>query len=77
MVVPEKPSKDFNKNIGEFVDETFKHYKPIWIIGDSEGILDKDQEKASGVIVSKDLNKIDDFIENLTQQRFWDRDGSI
>ena len=77
VVVPEKPSKDFNKNIGEFVDETFKHYKPIWIIGDSEGILDKDQEKASGVIVSKDLKKIDDFIENLTQQRFWDRDGSI
>lgn len=77
VVVPEKPSKDFNKNIGEFVDETFKNYKPIWIIGDSEGILDKDQEEASGVIVSKDLKKIDDFIENLTQQRFWDRDGSI
>lgn len=77
VVVPEKPSKDFNKNIGEFVDETFKHYKPIWIIGDSEGILDKDKKDASGVIVSKDMKKIDDFIENLTQQRFWDRDGSI
>ena len=77
VVVPEKPSKDFNKNIGEFVDETFKHYKPIWIIGDSEGILDKDQEEAPGVIVSKDMKKIDEFIENLAQHRFWDRDGSI
>ena len=77
VVVPEKPSKDFNKNIGEFVDETFKHYKPIWIIGDSEGILDKDQEKAPGVLVSKDMKKIDEFIENLAQHRFWDRDGSI
>lgn len=77
VVVPEKPSKNFNKNIGEFVDETFKHYKPIWIIGDSEGILDKDQEEAPGVIVSKDMKKIDEFIENLAQHRFWDRDGSI
>lgn len=77
VVVPENPSKDFNKNIGEFVDETFKHYKPIWIIGDSEGILDKDQEEAPGVIVSKDMKKIDEFIENLAQHRFWDRDGSI
>lgn len=77
VVVPEEPSKEFKKNVGEFVDETFKHYKPIWVIGNSDGILDKDQEKASGVLVSKDMKEIDKFIENLTKQRFWDRDGSI
>lgn len=77
VVVPEKPSKDFSKNVDEFVNETFKHYKPIWIIGNPEGILDKEQQKAPGVIVSKDTKEIDKFIKNLTKQRFWDRDGSI
>lgn len=77
VVVPEKPSKDFSKNVGEFVNETFKHYKPIWLIGDPEGILDKKQQKAPGVIISKGMKEIDKFIENLTKQRFWDRDGSI
>lgn len=77
VVVPEKPSKEFKKNVGEFVDETFKHYKPIWIIGNSEGILDKEQEKADGVMVTKDMKDIDKFIENLAKQRFWNREGSI
>ena len=76
IIVPEKPSHNFKKNIGEFVSETFKHYKPLWIIGDPSDILTEDQQKADGVMVSKDSKDIDKFIENLTKQRFWDRDGS-
>lgn len=76
VVVPEKPSHDFKKNVGEFVDETFKHYKPLWIIGDATDILAEDKQKADGVMVTKDSKDIDKFIENLTKQRFWDRDGS-
>lgn len=77
VVVPEKPSKEFKKNIGEFVEETYKHYKPIWVIGNSDEILDKEQEKADGVMVTKDMKDIDKFIENLAKQRFWNREGSI
>ena len=77
VVVPEKPSKEFSKNVNEFVNETFNHYKPLWIIGDASGILDKKQEKADGVMVSKDSTDIDKFIENLSKQRFWNREGSI
>lgn len=77
VVVPEKPSKEFKKNVGEFVEETYKHYKPIWVIGNSDGILDKEQEKADGVMVTKDLKDVDKFIENLAKQRFWNREGSI
>lgn len=77
VVVPEKPSQAFKKNVGEFVKETFKHYKPIWIIGDPTDILADDKQKADGVMVTKDSKDIDKFIENLTKQRFWDRDGSI
>lgn len=77
VVVPEKPSKEFSKNVNEFVNETFNHYKPLWIIGDASGILDKKQEKADGVMVSKDSSNIDKFIENLSKQRFWNREGSI
>ncbi|MFO3665084.1 catalase [Anaerococcus sp. ENR0831] len=76
VVVPEKPSHDFIKNVGEFVEETFKHYKPIWVIGDASDILSSEQEKADGVMVTKDSKDIDKFIENLAKQRFWDRDGS-
>jgi len=76
VIVPDKPSHNFKKNIGEFVSETFKHYKPLWIIGDPLDILTEDQQKADGVMISKDSKDIDKFIENLTKQRFWDRDGS-
>lgn len=77
VVVPKKPSKEFSKNVNEFVNETFNHYKPLWIIGDASGILDKKQEKADGVMASKDSSDIDKFIENLSKQRFWNREGSI
>ena len=77
VVVPEKPSHAFKKNVGEFVKETFKHYKPLWIIGDPTDILADDKQKADGVMVTKDSKEIDKFIDNLTKQRFWDRDGSI
>ncbi|WP_295883626.1 catalase [uncultured Anaerococcus sp.] len=76
VVVPEKPSHEFSKNVGEFVDETFKHYKPIWVIGDASDILTSEQEKADGVMVTEDSKDIDKFIENLAKQRFWNRDGS-
>lgn len=76
IVVPEKPSNDFMKNVGEFANETFKHYKPIWIIGDPKDILSKEEQKADGVMVTKDSKNVDKFIKNLSKQRFWDRDGS-
>ena len=76
VVVPEKPSHAFEQNVGEFVEETFKHYKPIWIIGDATDILAEDKQKAEGVMVTKDGKDVDKFIEILSKQRFWDRDGS-
>ena len=76
VVVPEKPSHDFKKNVGEFVEEIYKHYKPLWIIGDASDILDEEKQKADGVLVTKDSKDIDKFIDNLTEQRFWNRDGS-
>ena len=77
VVVPKKPSKEFSKNVNEFVNETFNHYKPLWIIGDASGILDKKQEKADGVMITKEAKDISKFIENLAKQRFWNREGSI
>lgn len=77
VVIPKKPSTEFSKNVNEFVNETFNHYKPLWIIGDSSGILDKKQEKADGVMVTKDAKDTSKFIENLGKQRFWNREGSI
>lgn len=77
IVVPEKTSDEFMKNVKEFAEETHKHYKPLWIIGDAKDILDKDKQDDPGVMVTKDMSDIDKFIENLAKQRFWDRNGSI
>ena len=49
----------------------------MWIIGDASDILDKNQEKADGVMVTKDAKDTSKFIENLAKQRFWNREGSI
>ena len=77
IIVVDKANDEFKKNVKEFALETYKHYKPLWIIGDADGILDKEKQKAKGVIVTKDSKDIDKFIENLSKHRFWDRDGSI
>lgn len=77
IVVPEKSSDEFMKNVKEFAEETYKHYKPLWIIGDAKDILDKDKQDDPGVMVTKDMSDIDKFIENVAKQRFWDRNGSI
>lgn len=77
IVVPEKPSDEFMKNVKEFAEEIYKHYKPLWIIGDPKDILDKDKQDDPGVMVTKDISDVDKFIKNLEKQRFWDRNGSI
>ena len=77
IVVPEKPSDEFMKNVKEFAEETYKHYKPLWIIGDPKDILDKDKQEDPGIMVTKDISDVDKFIKNLEKQRFWDRNGSI
>lgn len=77
IVVPEKPSDEFMKNVKEFAEETYKHYKPLWIIGDPKDILEKDKQEDPGVMVTKDMSDVDKFIKNLEKQRFWDRNGSI
>ncbi|WP_238072604.1 hypothetical protein, partial [Rhodococcus zopfii] len=76
VVVPQKTSKAFKKNVGEFANEIFKHYKPLWIIGDPKDILSEDKQREEGIMVSEDIKDIDQFIENVTKQRFWNRDGS-
>ncbi len=76
IVIPEKPSHEFNKNVKEFAKETYKHYKPIWFIGDPKDILSEDELKSEGVMVTEDGKDLDKFIEILTKQRFWERDGS-
>lgn len=77
IVVPDKPSKEFKKNVKEFAEETYKHYKPLWVIGDPTGILEKAKQKDPGIMVTENMDDIDKFIQNLGQQRFWDREGSI
>ncbi len=77
VVVPENPSEDFLKNVNEFVSETFNHYKPLWIIGDATGLLSSDNQEKDGVMVTEDAKDLDKYIEILTQQRFWDRNGTI
>lgn len=73
IVEPKKADKKFLKNAEVYVEETYNHYKPIWIIGEGKDYLKDEMKKAPGVMLGEDI-EVNTFVENLTKQRFWDRD---
>lgn len=72
VVESEKPSKDFLKQAQIYVQETFNHFKPLWVIGEGEGYVQEPMKKEDGVLVTTD-DKTLDFIDLVAKHRFWDR----
>src|SRR5699024_1792102 len=65
----------FNQNIMHFVNEAYKHYKPIGIstIGMSY-LKTSDNNNLAGVIfAANNPNFGMDFVSAIAQQRFWNR----
>lgn len=66
----------FNSDLINFIDETFKHYKPIGVATTGVSFFDASSAKAGPGIVfatnNVDFSKM--FVQAITQQRFWGRD---
>lgn len=73
IVVPSKnPTSDFTFHVKNYILETFNHYKPLWIKGSNHDLLDDYMKGQKGILTGEDVN-VDNFIEHLTQHRFWER----
>ncbi len=71
-----KNQAKFEKEIEEFINEAYRHYKPIGIASTGEAIFKKSDAKPGPGIVIASASGADfpmDFIQAITQQRFWDR----
>lgn len=68
-------NKMFNKNAIMFIDEAFSHYKPIAVNAPLREVMEMNQYAGKpGVVIETDTNSFaPEFINAITQQRFWDR----
>ncbi|MDN4608490.1 catalase [Sporosarcina highlanderae] len=66
----------FNNDIEEFINEAYRHYKPIGVASTGETIFNNSKAKIGPGIVIASNSGTDfpnDFIQAITEQRFWDR----
>lgn len=66
----------FNSNIQYFINESFKHYKPIGFASTGLPFFELSNAKAGpGIVFATDNPDFDDdFVKAIAQQRFWDRE---
>lgn len=63
----------FNEHILSYVEEAYKHYKPIGVATTEEDFVD-DFASAPGVVFASNNPDFDEeFVAAISQQRFWDR----
>lgn len=65
----------FNQDVMHFVNEAYKHYKPIGVATTGQSYIRKSQENnLAGVVFATDNpNFQKEFVSAIAQQRFWDR----
>lgn len=66
----------FNSNIQYFINESFKHYKPIGFASTGVPFFELSNANAGpGIVFATDNPNFDiDFVKAIAQQRFWDRE---
>ncbi|MDW0117496.1 catalase [Sporosarcina thermotolerans] len=71
-----KNQAKFKSDIEEFINEAYRHYKPIGVASTGEPIFNQSIAKIGpGIVIASQAgaNFPADFIQAITQQRFWDR----
>ncbi|QTD41276.1 catalase [Sporosarcina sp. Te-1] len=64
----------FDRNIVDYINETYKHYKPIGVASTGMSLFKGSSSKEGpGVILDGDQEFADRFIHAIAMQRFWDR----
>ncbi|MBO1914484.1 hypothetical protein J4G37_57900, partial [Microvirga sp. 3-52] len=66
----------FQSDIEYFINEAFKHYKPIGIATSGNTFFKaSNAKKGPGIVFASEDDKFDkNFIEAVAKQRFWNRD---
>lgn len=66
----------FNSNIQYFINESFKHYKPIGFASTGVPFFEISNAKVGpGIVFATDNPEFDnEFVKAIAQQRFWDRE---
>lgn len=66
----------FNSNIQYFINESFKHYKPIGFASTGAPFFELSNAKVGpGIVFATDNPEFDnEFVTAIAQQRFWDRE---
>ena len=66
----------FNSNIQYFINESFKHYKPIGFASTGAPFFDLSNAKVGpGIVFATDNPNFDnEFVTAIAQQRFWNRE---
>nr|WP_255485865.1 catalase [Sporosarcina sp. BP05] len=71
-----KNQAKFNSNIQYYINESFKHFKPIGFASTGEPFFELSNAKVGpGIVFATDNPDFDnDFVTAIAQQRFWDRE---
>jgi len=66
----------FNKDVEDFIEEAYKHYKPIGIAKSGTSFFEASEAKVGpGIIFASENPDFDkSFIKAIAKQRFWKRD---
>ncbi|MBB4824416.1 catalase [Sporosarcina luteola] len=66
--------RSFDQNVVDYMNETYKHYKPIGVASTGMSLFRESSAKEGpGVILNGDQEFADRFIHAISMQRFWDR----
>lgn len=70
-----KKQLKFNQDVMEFINEAYKHYKPIGVATSGESFLKTSkQNNLSGVVFANQSSNFGkDFVSAIAKQRFWNR----
>lgn len=70
-----KNQEKFNQSVMHFINEQYKHYKPIGIATTAQSYIQpSDKNNLDGVVfASNNPNFGNDFVEAIAKQRFWNR----
>ncbi|MGG0669712.1 catalase [Lederbergia citrisecunda] len=71
-----KNQAKFESDIREFINEAYRHYKPIGVASTGEAIFNKsDAKPGPGIIIASEsgVEFPSAFIQAITEQRFWNR----
>jgi catalase len=78
-VVGGKDSSDvFKAEAKRYIQETFRHFKPLAVSESAKELLNPKMEGQAGVTVIKEAKKDSDkFIKDISEHRHWERDTAI